>query len=94
MRINARVDDNQKKIVEQIRRLGYSVQHLHQLGKGCPDLLVGAKNHNYLFELKDPAKPPSQRRLTNDEHKWHTQWNGAVYVVETIDDILRILDNN
>ena len=57
------------------------MQHLHSVGKGCPDLLVGKSGINYLLELKDGAKTPSEQRLTPDQVVWHEQWGGSVAVV-------------
>ena len=37
----ARIDENQPEIVEALHKAGTSVVHLHQLGQGVPDLLVG-----------------------------------------------------
>ena len=37
-----RVDNNQALIVRAFRAAGCTVEHLHQIGKGCPDLLIGA----------------------------------------------------
>ena len=41
MRRAARVDRNQAEIVVALRAGGASVQPLHAVGKGVPDLLVG-----------------------------------------------------
>lgn len=38
----AKVDKNQPEIVEALRAEGAVVQHLHAVGVGCPDLLVGS----------------------------------------------------
>ncbi len=38
-----RVDSTQAQIVKELRRLGMEVEHLHTVGKGCPDILVGYK---------------------------------------------------
>ena len=46
-----RVDINQKAIVEHLRAMGMSVFHLHEVGKGCPDLLVGINGQTYLIEV-------------------------------------------
>ena len=72
--MSKRVDANQKKIVDELRKFGFLVQHLHEVGKGCRDILVGYKGTNFLFEIKDPDKPPSKRRLTKDEETWHYTW--------------------
>lgn len=86
-----RVDANQSTIVRALRDIGASVQSLADLGKGVPDLLVGYRGNNWLMEVKDWKQPPSKRRLTPDEKKWHQSWNGQVHVVETFDEALKII---
>ena len=51
-----KVDSNQTRVVKALRELGATVQHLHAVGKGCPDIVVGYKNRNYLLEIKDGEK--------------------------------------
>jgi len=87
-----RVDDNQKEIVKQIRRLGITVVHLHTIGKGCPDLLLGFQKRNYLIELKDYKKTNSQKKLTEDEVEFFNTWRGQVNICETLDDILSVIN--
>jgi hypothetical protein len=70
---------------------GLSVVHTHTVGKGMVDVIAGFRGANYLFEIKDPKKSPSQRRLTEDEEKFHNEWTGQVAVVETLEDVLKIL---
>lgn len=41
MRLKAKVDSNQAELVELWRKMGLSYAHLHQLGKGVPDGLIG-----------------------------------------------------
>lgn len=91
MRKTAKIDDNQKQIVDGLRKLGLSVQSLASIGNGCPDIVVGTDRKNFLFEIKDGSKPPSKRLLTDDEVKWHERWRGQVHVVETIEDVLNVI---
>lgn len=86
-----RVDDNQKRIVEQLRRLNISVQHLHTVGQGCPDLLLGFRNKNFLIELKDEKKVASAKKLTPDEEKFFSQWRGQVTRCENLEEILKVV---
>ncbi len=87
-----RTDNNQKRLVEQIRGIpGTSVLHLHEVGRGCGDLLVGYQNKNYFLEVKDPSQPPSKRKLTEDEQKFHANWKGQISIVETIEDVFKLL---
>lgn len=88
----ARIDSNQPALVAYLRGVGASVLHLHTLGRGVPDLLVCHRDTLYLVEVKDGAKPPSKRKLTPDEQRWHAEWNGPVYVIESVDDVVKLLE--
>ena len=83
MRRAAKVDTNQAEIVQNLRGLGCTVQSIASMGRGVPDLLVGWKGKKYLFEVKDPAKPPSKRILTEDELNWQLAWRGQVRTIES-----------
>lgn len=78
-----RVDDNQAKVVRALRAEGMTVQHLHAVGRGCPDLLVGWKNKNILLEIKDGTKA---WKLTPDQVIWHHNWQGQIAVVTSPED--------
>lgn len=88
MRLRARIDRNQPEIVDTFRKLGYSVLHLHQIGKGCPDLLVAKDGVSTLIEVKDGNKPPSARKLTADEAEFHSTWRGSLAIVNSVEDVL------
>lgn len=92
MRRAAKVDRNQPEIVAAARRMGCSVQHLHAVGQGCPDLLIGVNGKNLLWEIKDGLQVPSKRRLTADELIWHDEWRGQVSVIESVDDAIRAIN--
>lgn len=92
MRIAAKIDANQNEIVKALRQVGCTVQSLAATGKGCPDLLIGFRRINLLFEIKDGAKPKSARKLTPDQVVWHDAWGGNVYVVESVDQALDIIN--
>lgn len=87
----AKVDANQSAIVAAFRKAGASVQPLHMVGQGCPDLLVGFRGRNLAVEVKDGSKPPSARKLTADEAEWHEAWRGQVCVVNDEDEALGLL---
>lgn len=91
MRRAAKTDANQAEIVATLRMVGATVQPLHAVGGGVPDLLVGFRGRNYLIEVKDGRKPPSERKLTPDQVKWHAEWLGQVSVAEWPEDALRII---
>lgn len=92
MRVAAKIDANQEQVVSALRAVGASVQTLAAVGKGVPDLLVGYQGKTLLLEVKDGRKPPSARRLTEDQLKWHGAWRGGpLAVVDGPDAALRML---
>lgn len=88
MRRAAKVDDNQPEIVEAFRKLGYSVLLLHQVGRGCPDILVGKMGTNTLIEIKDGRKPPSRRLMTPDEEEFFQSWKGRLLTIMSVDEVI------
>lgn len=92
MRRAAKTDDNQKRIVAALRRSGATVLHLHTIGQGCPDLLIGWQGKNILAELKDGDKIQSKQKLTPDEIQWHERWRGQVAVITSVDDALKLIN--
>src|SRR5262245_13983979 len=89
-----KVDANHKTIVDGLRSLGASVQSIASIGRGCPDLLVGFRSRNLIFEVKDGAKFPSQRRLTIAEEEWQRNWRGQVHTIHNLGDAIAILTNS
>ncbi len=76
MRRAARVDANQRAIVKALRAVGATVEHLHQLGQGTPDLLVGYRQKTFILEVKTATG-----QLTEDQKLWHRIWQGLPVAV-------------
>ena len=87
----ARVDANQPQIVAALRKMGATVLHLHTIGHGCPDILVGHRGKNALVEIKDGEKPPSAQKLTPDEAAFHAEWRGQVAVINSVNDAIAFI---
>ena len=83
-----RTDNNQKKIVIFMRKLGATVLDLSGVGKGCPDLLVAFKGLLYLVEVKNPER---KWKYTEDQEVFHKVWGSAIHTVETEEDVLKML---
>lgn len=81
-----RTDANQSEIVAALRGAGASVQDLHEVGRGCPDLLVGYRGQTYLLEVKGPGG-----RLNSREALWHLEWRGQARIVRDADDALEAI---
>ena len=93
MRKAAKTDANHSQVVNALRQVGASVQSLAATDKGCPDLLVGYLGINYLMEIKDGDKVLSKQKLNIDQEHWHNFWRGSVYVVKSVDEALKILQD-
>ena len=55
------------------------------------DIIVGYKGKNYLIEIKDGDKPTTQQKLTPDEVKFKTEWQGQYDVANSFDSLLEII---
>ena len=91
MRWAARTDDNQREIVTALRKAGVSVIDLSSVGNGCPDIGCGHRGRTVLMEIKNGNKPPSERRLTPMQVRWHNNWQGEAVVVQNVDEALSVM---
>ena len=85
-----RVDENHREVVEGLRASlpEATVYDASGAGRGFPDLVVGFKGRNYLFEVKNGNQVPSRRRLTAAQVGMHGNWQGQVAIVHRAADIL------
>ena len=84
-----RSDDNQTEIVKTFRMLGWYVLIISQLDNCC-DIMVSKHGHTIAVEIKDGNKPPSKRKLSAGEEKFRDEWKGHWELVESIDDVLKL----
>ena len=95
MRLAARRDANEDQVVSALQAHGAFVKKIH--GSGEFDLLVGyispsGHQHTLLLEVKDGAKPPSARRLTPAEQKFHDEWPlSNLFIVTCAEDAVALL---
>lgn len=90
MRRAARRDANEQDIIKAMREAGAYVKVIND--EGLFDLLVSYRGETLLIEVKDGAKPPSARRLTEAEQKFHDEWPGAdLYIVNSVEEALALL---
>lgn len=82
-----KVDQNQRNIVECLRKYGCSVQHLHKIGQGCPDILIGYKGKNILIEIKH-----STGKHTAQQVIWHAEWKGQVATVNSLEKAIEVVN--
>lgn len=75
MRTAARRDANERSIIKAMEAEGAFVRQINDEGRF--DLLVWYKGNTLLMEVKDGAKPPSARRLSDAEQKFHDEWPGS-----------------
>ena len=74
----SRADTNQPEIVATLRGMGCTVQHLHAVGQGVPDLLVGVRGVNLLVEVKY-----EDGQLNAVQTAWHDARRGQAIIVRT-----------
>ena len=86
----AKVDANHTEIVAAFRKLGWSVLSVAQL-KNCCDILVAKGGRTVAVEIKDGTKPPSARKLSDGELKFKESWKGEWALVESIEDIHKLV---
>lgn len=83
------VDKNHPEIVRKLRMIGASVQSTASVGGGFPDIVVGWRGLNYLFEIKD-----GKNKTQANQDEFHAAWRGSIHVVYSFDEILKILNIN
>lgn len=84
LRYALRKDANQGEIVAALERIGCTVMVLHE---PC-DLLVGYRGRTCCLEVKDGAKPPSKRKLTDNQVRFTADWRGHYAVVQSVDEAI------
>lgn len=90
MRRAARRDSNESDIVKAMRETGAYVKAIND--EGTFDLLCYYNGHTLLLEIKDGAKPPSARRLTDAEQKFHDEWPGSnLHIINSVQEALDLL---
>jgi hypothetical protein len=90
MRRAARRDDNEQSIIKAMRAEGAYVKQIND--EGLFDLLVSHRGETLMIEVKDGAKPPSARRLTDAEQKFHDEWPGSdLYIVNSVEEAIALL---
>ncbi len=82
-----RSDSNQGGVVNALRKLGFSVEILSNVGNGVPDLLIGKFGINFLVELKSGKK-----WMTEDEKVWHSKWKGSAIVASSLEEVIEKID--
>src|ERR1035438_8075088 len=88
----ARTDANHKTVVAAFRKFGCSVLQLFMVGAGCPDILIAKNKKSALIEIKDGQKAKSARALTADEEKFHADWQGPIFVVNDLSDVIAVVN--
>lgn len=71
-----RIDKNHTEIVQELRLRGYAVLDLHEVGKGCPDLLISTARDMWLVEIKS-----EKGQLNEKEIGWMLKWKGKPVIV-------------
>jgi VRR-NUC domain-containing protein len=88
----SRTDANHSEIVKAAEQAFCSVLQLHQVGGGCPDLILGLKSRhgpiNLLVEVKT-----EDGSLTPDQIRFHREWRGQRAVIRSINELRALLES-
>ena len=89
-RFAAKVDANQKDIVDALFKIGCSVVELSVAkGAGLVDLLVGYQQETVLLEVKNPD---GRNRIDEDQERFHAEWRGGpIFVVRSPEEAVRVV---
>lgn len=79
-------DKNQAHIVKLLRQAHFSVQSLHRVGEGCPDLVIAFGGRTWMVEIKQPGE-----ELRANQVLWHQKWRGEILVLRGQEDVVRLL---
>lgn len=91
MRRAARRDDGEDEIVDALKAKGVHVKKINDAGTF--DLLCWYKGKTLLLEVKDGKKPPSARKLSDAEQRFHDDWPGDnLHIVLSADDAIAKFD--
>lgn len=88
MRYIAKVDSNQREIVEALRAMGASVYLTHQVGSGFPDIVVGYRGMTILLEIKS-----EKGKMKPDEVEFFQKWKGCAFVVYSAEEAIMVVQN-
>lgn len=86
-----RKDANHVEVSDGLRAAGYSVLDLAEHGVSV-DCAVGWPGGAALVEIKDGAKPPSARQLTQKEIELRNNWQGPYLIALSVEDALTQLE--
>jgi hypothetical protein len=84
---HGRRDANHGEIRDSLRKAGYRVWDMGDVGGGFPDLLVLSKSKiGVLFEVKVKGE-----KLTKQELKFHSEYEGALGIVYSAEQAIEII---
>jgi hypothetical protein len=90
MRRAARRDNGEQDIIKAMRAEGAFVKVIND--EGTFDLLCCYNGRTLLLEIKDGSKPPSARRLTDAEQKFHDAWPGDnLHIINSAEEAIALL---
>lgn len=88
-----RTDATHAPIIRALRAFGVGVHDTSAAGEGFPDLLCAWRGSLYAVELKDGAKPPSERKLTDAQEEFQAMLNRhgcTLHVAKSVDEAMAI----
>lgn len=88
MRRANRRDSTHSVIVEDLRRVGFTVADTSRVGDDFPDLVVSSTGRNVLVEVK-----ASDGKLTEGQSDFARAWRGPVIVARSAEDVIEYFNS-
>ena len=90
----AKKDDNHNEIAQAFIRGGAVVLDVSQL-KRCCDIVIAYRGITVAVEIKDGAKVPSARKLTEGEKEFADNWStqGKWALIEHVWQVIELLNS-
>ena len=79
-----KTDTNQSQIVKTLRSLGVFVFSLHEVGRGCPDLMATYRGRWHMIEIKNGKIG----KLTDSQKDFHALCGAPIAILTCTDDAI------
>jgi len=88
----AKKDDNHNAVVDVFRRCGYNVIETYAIDCGF-DFFAWAAGKVFVIEVKDGEKPPSQRKLTDNEEGAKRLYDKYYHVLKSVGEAIELVQS-
>ena len=81
-----RVDENQKAILDDLKRLHINYFVASDVGAGFPDIVIGFRGINWFIEIKTETG-----KQTKSQIKFEKEWQGQYAICRSTEQVLEVI---